>query len=188
MPIMPPKKNVALSPRKLPMWFMTPALKFCLESKCKKEQGQLNKNKYVLEKKKIFTKYLDSRNDILTRFDRGEYDTKKREVEFGKAYTKYMKERTKIKIKIMKEKEYNDLLNCQMKNCYNDTLNTLKIHIESILAHTNKTTDEYKLASKYKKIIAQMAKKTKLTGEDIKRFNNDLVKIILKEHKYPQYR
>jgi hypothetical protein len=72
MPIMPPKKNVALSPRKLPMWFMTPALKICLESKCKKEQGQLNKNKYVLEKKKIFTKYLDSRNDILTRFDRGE--------------------------------------------------------------------------------------------------------------------
>jgi polyhydroxyalkanoate synthesis regulator phasin len=88
----------------------------------------------------------------------------------------------------MKEKEYNDLLNCQMINCYNDTLNTLKIHIESILAHTKKTTEEYKLASKYKKIIAQMAKKTKLTGEDIKRFNNDLVKIILKEHKYPQYR
>jgi len=42
MPIMPPKKNVSLSPRKLPMWFMTPALKICLESKCKKEQGQLN--------------------------------------------------------------------------------------------------------------------------------------------------
>jgi len=127
MPIMPPKKNVPLSPRKLHTWFMTPALKICLESKCKKEQGQLNKNKYVLEKKKIFTKYLDSRNNILTRFDRREYDTKKREVEFGKAYTKYMKERTKIKIKIMKEKEYNDLLNCQMKNCYNDTFTPLDI-------------------------------------------------------------
>ena len=70
MPIMPPKKNVPLSsPRKLPTWFMTPALKICLESKCKKEQGQLNKNKYVLEKKKSFTKYLDSRNGIRRRFE-----------------------------------------------------------------------------------------------------------------------
>ena len=184
---MPTKKKAALSPRKLPTWFMTPALSNCLESKCKKEQGQLKNNKYVLEKKQIFTKYLDSRNDVRTRFDIGEYDKGKREVKFGKAYTKYMKERTKIKIKIMKEKEYNDLLNCQMKNCYNDTFNTLKIRIESILAHTKKNTEEYKLASKYKKILTQMGKKTKLTGEEVNRFNIDMVKIILKEHTGKQY-
>ena len=98
-----------------------------------------------------------------------------------------MKERTKIKIKIMKEKGYNDLLNCQMKNCYNDTLNTLKIRIESILAHTKKNTEEYKLASKYKKLLTQMGKTTKLTGEEVNRFDIDMVKIILKEHIGKQY-
>ena len=181
---MPPKKNVALSPRKLPTWFITPALSKCLESKCKKEQKQLNKNKYVIEKKINFRKYLENRRNIHSRF---EHDKKKRDVEFRKAYMKYMKERTKIKIKIMKEKEYNDLLNCQLKKCYNDTLNTLNIQIESILAYTNKNTEEYKLASKYKKILTQMGKTNKLTGEEIKRFNIDLVKIILKEHIGKQY-
>jgi hypothetical protein len=183
---MPTKIKAALSPsRKLPTWFMTPALSNCLKINCKKEQEQINKNKYVIEKKIIFRNYLEKRRNIHTLF---EYDNKKKEEEYEKAYRKYMKERTKIKIKIMKEKEYNDLLNCQMKNCYNDTLKTLKILIENILAHTNKTTEEYKLASKYKKLLTQMGKKTKLTGEDINRFNIDLVKIILKEHKYPQYR
>jgi hypothetical protein len=161
---------------------MTPCLSKCLKIKCKKEQNQLNKNKYVIEKKLNFTKYLNSRNKIRMRF---EYDKKKMEIEFGKAYMKYMKERTKIKIKIMKEKGYNDLVNCQMKNCYKDTLNTLKIRIESILVHTNRNTEEYKLASKYKKILTQMG--TKLTYKEINRFNIDLVKIILKEHKEKQY-
>lgn len=50
---MPPKKKVALSPHKLPTWFMTPDLSNCLKSKCKKEQGQLKNNKYVIEKKKV---------------------------------------------------------------------------------------------------------------------------------------
>ena len=178
---MPPKDKLVLS-RKLPTWFMTPALSKCLKIKCKKEQDQLNKNKYVIEKKLNFTRYLNNINNIRTRF---EYDKKKRDVEFEKAYMKYMKDRTKIKIKIMKEKKYIDLVNCQMKNCYNDTLNTLKIRIESILVHTNKNTEEYKLASKYKKILTQMG--TKLTDKEIIRFNIDLVKIILKEHKGKQY-
>jgi hypothetical protein len=178
---MPPKDKLVLS-RKLPTWFMTSCLSKCLKIKCKKEQDQLNKNKYVIEKKLNFTKYLNSRNNIRMRF---EYDKKRMEVEFGKAYMKYMKERTKIKIKIMKEKRYNDLVNCQMKNCYKDTLNTLKIRIESILVHTNRNTEEYKLASKYKKILTQMG--TKLTDKDINRYNMDLVKIILKEHKEKQY-
>ena len=51
--VMPPKKKVALSPHKLPTWFMTPDLSNCLKSKCKKEQGQLKNNKYVIEKKKV---------------------------------------------------------------------------------------------------------------------------------------
>jgi hypothetical protein len=48
---MPPTKNVVLSPQKLPTWFMTPALFNCLKINCKKEQDQINKNKYVIEKK-----------------------------------------------------------------------------------------------------------------------------------------
>jgi hypothetical protein len=76
--------------RKLPTWFMTPALSKCLKIKCKKEQDQLNKNKYVIEKKLNFTRYVNSINNIRTRF---EYDKKKRDVEFEKAYMKYMKDR-----------------------------------------------------------------------------------------------
>ena len=99
-----------------------------------------------------------------------------------------MKERTKIKIKIMKEKEHNDLLTCKLKSCYNDILNTLKVRIESILAHTKKNTEEYKLASKYKKILHRpMGKTTKLTREDINRFDIDMVKTILKEHTGKEY-
>ena len=62
---MPPKKKVALSPRKLPTWYETPALQKCLNIKCKKEKEQLTKNKYVLQKKKIFTNYLNSINGLL---------------------------------------------------------------------------------------------------------------------------
>jgi hypothetical protein len=178
------EKKPVLSSRKVPMWFMTPALSNCLKINCKNEQEQINKNKYVIEKKKIFTNYLEKRRNIRSLF---EYDNKKREEEYEKAYIKYMKERTKIKIKIMKEKEYKELVNCQMKNCYNDTIKTFKILIESILAHTNKNTEEYKLASKYKNILTGMGKTTKLTDKEINRFNIDMVKIILKEHKYPQY-
>ena len=181
---MPPTKKVALSPRKLPTWYETPALQKCLNIKCKKEKEQLTKNKYVLQKKKIFTNYLNSRNDIYARFKN---DKEKRDVEYGKAYMKYMKERTKIKMKIMKEKEHNDLLDCKLKSCYNDNLNTLKVRIESILAHTKKNTEEYKLASKYNKILTQIGKKTKLTREDINRFDIDMVKTILKEHTGKEY-
>jgi hypothetical protein len=127
---------------------------------------------------------LNSRNDINARFKN---DKEKREIAFGKAYIKYMKDRTKIKIKIMKEKEHNDLLTCKLKSCYNDNLNTLKILIESILAHTKKNTEKYKLASKYKKLLTQMGKTTKLTGEEVNRFDIDMVKIILKEHTGKQY-
>ena len=125
---------------------------------------------------------MNSRNNINARFNNAK---EKRDVEYGKAYMKYMKERTKIKMKIMKEKGYNDLLNCQMKNCYNDTLHTLKVRIESILAHTKKNTEEYKLASKYKKLLHRP--KSKLTREDINRFDIDMVKTILKEHTGKEY-
>lgn len=178
------EKKVALLPHKLPMWYETPALQKCLNIKCKKEKEQLTKNKYVIEKKKIFTNYLNSRNNINARFNNAK---EKRDVEYGKAYMKYMKERTKIKMKIMKEKEHNDLLDCKLKSCYNDILNTLKVRIESILAHTKKNTEEYKLASKYNKILTQIGKKTKLTREDINRFDIDMVKTILKEHTGKQY-
>ena len=40
---MPPKKKVALPPRKLPTWYETPALQKCLNIKCKKEKEQLTK-------------------------------------------------------------------------------------------------------------------------------------------------
>ena len=52
-----------------PTWFMTPALSNCVNTKCKKEEEQLNKNKYVVEKRKLFSKYLENKNNIRARFN-----------------------------------------------------------------------------------------------------------------------
>jgi hypothetical protein len=189
-----------------PTWFKTPALSNCINTKCKKEQEQLNKNKYVIEKETNFRKYLDNRNNIRARFNNNNnndyyYDSKnnirarnkdndkeKREAELDKLYNKDMKEKTKLKLKIMKEKDHNDLLNCRLKKCYKESLNTLKWLIKDILTHADKKTGKYKLALKYKKLLEKnKLEKKKLTREDINAFDIEMVKIILKEHKGKQY-
>ena len=168
-----------------PTWFMTPALSNCVNTKCKKEQEQIKKNKYVIKKELNFGKYLDNRNNIRARFNN---DKKKRETELDKLYNKDMKKKTKLKLKIMKEKDHNDLVDCRLKRCYKDSLNTLKWLIKDILTHADKKTGKYKLALKYKKILEKnKLEKRKLTREDINAFDIEMVKIILKENKGKQY-
>jgi len=166
---------------------MTPALSNCVNTKCKKEQEQLKKNKYVVEKSKNFSNYLNSRNNIRARFN-NDNDKKKKEAALDKLYNKDMKEKTKLKLKIMKEKDHNDLIDRRLKVCYKDSLNTLKWLIKDILTHVDKKTGKYKLALKYKKLLEKnKLEKKKLTREDINAFDIEMVKIILKEHKGKQY-
>lgn len=94
-------KLIPLSP-KLSKWYMRPALSNCVNIKCKKEQEQLNKNKYVIEKIRNFSNYLESRNNIRARFN-NDNDKEKRDAVLEKLYKKDMKEKTKLKLKIMKE-------------------------------------------------------------------------------------
>ena len=189
---MQPEKLISLSPKlskwsMRPTWYMTPALSSCVNIKCKKEQEQLNKNKYIVEKRKNFSKYLESRNNIRGRFN-NDNDKEKRDAALEKLYKKDMKEKTKLKLKIMKENDHNDLVDRRLKVCYKESLNTLKWLIKDILTHTDKKTGKYKLALKYKKILEKnKLEKKKLTREDINAFDIEMVKILLKEHKGKQY-
>jgi hypothetical protein len=169
------KDKLVLSSHKLPTWFMTPALSNCINIKCKKEHIKLNKNKYVIEKKNLLFKMLEKKKKIKENFKN---DEDRRNIEFKKLDLMRMKDRAKLKIKIIKEKDHNNFINCQLKNCYNKSINTLKILIENILAHTNKNTEEFKLASKYNKLF----KENKLTVKDIKIFDIKMMKIKLKEY------
>lgn len=191
---MQPEKLISLSPKlhkwsMRPTWYMTPALSNCVNTKCKKEQEQLKKNKYVIEKSKNFSNYLNSRNNIRARFNNdNDNDKKKREAALNKLYNKDMKDKTKLKLKIMKEKDHNDLIDRRLKVCYKESLNTLKWLIKDILTHADKKTGKYKLALKYKKLLEKnKLEKKKLTREDINAFDIEMVKIILKEHKGKQY-
>jgi hypothetical protein len=167
---MQPEKLISLSPKlhkwsMRPTWYMRPALSNCVNTKCKKEHEQLKNNKYVVKKSKNFSKYLESRNNIRARFN-NDNDKKKREAALNKLYKKDMKEKTKLKLKIMKEKDHNDLIDRRLKVCYKESLNTLK----------------------YKKLLEKnKLEKKKLTREDINAFDIQMVKIILKEHKGKQY-
>ena len=189
---MQPEKLISLSPKlhkwsMRPTWYMRPALSNCVNTKCKKEQEQLKNNKYVLEKSKNFSNYLNSRNNIRARFN-NDNDKKKREAALNKLYNKDMKEKTKLKLKIIKEKDHNDLIDRRLKVCYKESLNTLKWLIKDILTHADKKTGKYKLALKYKKLLEKnKLEKKKLTRKDINAFDIEMVKIILKEHKGKQY-
>ena len=185
-------KLIPLSPKlskwyMRPTWYMRPALSNCVNIKCKKEQEQLNKNKYVIEKIRNFSNYLESKNNIRRRFN-NDNDKEKRDAALEKLYKKDMKEKTKLKLKIMKEKDHNDLIDCRLKVCYKESLNTLKSLIKDILTHSDKKTGKYKLALKYKKILEKnKLERKKLTREDINAFDIEMVKIILKEHIGKQY-
>ena len=119
----------------------------CLNMNCNQEMNIYYRNKYIIE---MENSIFDFRNNLKN----------------GKAdFTKYNNEIAKLKIKAMKEKEREMVVKCYLKNCYNETSRLLKLTIQNILVHYEKSSKEYKLASKYKKIL----EKNKLTVEH---FNN----------------
>jgi hypothetical protein len=119
----------------------------CLNMNCNQEMNIYYRNKYILE---MENSIFDFRNNLKN----------------GKAdFTKFNNEIAKLKIKAMKEKEREMVVKCYLKNCHNETSRVLKLGIQNILAHYEKSSKEYKFALKYKKIL----EKNKLTVEH---FNN----------------
>jgi len=171
---MQPKKKHEFTHNLNEMFDAAIALAKCINIKCKKEQEQLKKNKYVIEKEKLVLNFVNGIKNIKERFKN---DKVKGEIEFAKYFVKYSKEYNNLEIKIIKEKYHNDLITCQLKRCYNENLHMLKLSIEKTLNHFKKNTEIYKLASKYKNLFET----TKLTVEDINTFDIDKKKIGLKE-------
>jgi hypothetical protein len=171
---MPPKKNDDVSHNLKDIFDAAIALVNCLNIKCKKEQEQLKKNKYVIEKEKLVLNFVNEMKNIKERFKN---DKVRGEIEFGKKFVEYSKEYSNLEIKIINEKNHNDLIMCQLQGCYNERLHMLKYSIEKTLNRAKKNTEIYKLAYKYK----NMFETTKLTVEDINNFDIDTKKIGLNE-------
>jgi hypothetical protein len=125
----------------------------CLNMNCNQEMNIYYRNKYILE---MENSIFDFRNNLKN----------------GKAdFTKFNNEIAKLKIKAMKEKERKMVVKCYLKNCHNETSRLLKLTIQNILAHYEKSSNEYKLASKYKKIL----EKNKLTVEHFNNIDRELI-------------
>ncbi len=124
--------------------------KKCTDMKCKNKEDQFKKNKYSIEIEKLKQDLKDGKIDLI----------------------KFNNEVTKLKIIIIEGKYRNDLIDCQLKNCYNNISQTLKLTIEKILTNTDKKSEDYKIASKYKKIF----EKNKITRENINNLEMDINK------------
>jgi len=131
------KKSVSLPPNVPNMNNMLRAaiaVADCIKNKCKYEKEQLKKNKYIIEAENLMLDVKNGKKDLKT----------------------VMKKIAELKIKVIEEKHRDELMACQLKDCYKETLNAMKLSIEGILATTKKDTDDYKLAYKYKTILVNM--------------------------------
>jgi hypothetical protein len=106
-------------------------LKECFTKKCKNEFEESKKNKYMIEIEKLKDAFNSNKLDFIT----------------------FANKKTSLEIKIIKEKQREELMKCQLKNCYDETRNMIKSSIETLTADDNKGTPLYVMASKYKKIF-----------------------------------
>jgi hypothetical protein len=106
-------------------------LKECLTKKCNKEFEDSKKNKYMIEIEKLKDAFNNKKIDFIT----------------------FANKKTSLEIKIIKEKQREELMKCQLKNCYDETRNMIKSSIETLTADDKKGTPLYVMASKYKKIF-----------------------------------
>lgn len=149
------KKLVSLPPNINNMLRAAIAVTDCIKKKCKHEKEQLKKNKYIIEAENLMLDVKNGKRDLKT----------------------VMKKIAELKIKVIEEKHRDELMACQLKDCYKETLNAMKLSIEGILATTKKDTDDYKLAYKYKTIFA----KSKITQQHIDNLEIEIMKLKLKK-------
>jgi hypothetical protein len=131
------------------------AIENCLKTKCKNEQKQLKENKISMEIEKLMFNFQENLKN-------GNID-----------YKKFNNFIIKLKIKAIKEKENEELVKCQLKNCYNESLQAIKLSLENILALSEKNSKKYKFALKYKKIF----EKNKLTAEQFNKFGVEMINL-----------
>jgi hypothetical protein len=175
MPPKHPKKNIVFLHNFNKMYDAIVALHNCITIKCKKEEEQSKKSKYVVEKEKLMEDFTKKMKDYNERYKK---DRVRGDIVFGKFYMKYIKASADLDIKIIEEKYQNELLNCRLKGCYNESLHMLNLTIENIVTGNDKNTELYKLASKYKMIFET----NKLTVNDINAFEIDKRKVELKSY------
>ena len=149
------KKLVSLPPNINNMLRAAIAVTDCIKKKCKHEKEQLKKNKYIIEAENLMLDVKNGKRDLKT----------------------VMKKIAELKIKVIEEKHRDELMACQLKDCYKETLNAMKLSIEGILANTKKDTDDYKHAYKYKTIFA----KSKITQQHIDNLEIEIMKLKLKK-------
>jgi hypothetical protein len=125
----------------------------CLNMNCNKEMEIYYINGKIAEMENLI---FDFRNNLKN----------------GKAdFKKFNNEISRLKLKVMKEKEREIVVKCHLNNCYNESLILFKLTIENILAHYEKSSKEYKLALKYKKILET----NKLTSKIVNNIETELV-------------
>ena len=174
---MPAKKKEQLllpQSKRDEMFASTIALQKCLDIKCKKEQEKLKLNKYAIEQEKLAKKLQNDGKKIQELYKNNK---EKRDIEFNKIYSKYQKNFYNLEFKKLKDKENIELIKCQLRNCYNESLIRFKFTIEALLFYSDKNSEEYKLASKYKNKLEN----NKLTVDDMNNFVIDRHKIDFKK-------
>ena len=119
------KNTVSLPPNMNNMLRAAIAVITCIKKKCKHEQEQLKKNKYLIEAEQLMLDVQNGKNDLKS----------------------VMKKIAELKIKVIEEKYRDELIACQLKECYKETVNAMKLSIESILYNNKKDTDDYKAVS-----------------------------------------
>ena len=166
---MPPKKKSVLpqskskvNPEHLKnnikdMFTAVIALSNCMKMKCKIEQEQLKKTKIYFELEKLML-------DFQENLKNGKVDHKK-----------FNNDVVKLKLKAMKEKEREELIKCQLKNCYNESMHMMKITLENTVKMNDKNTEIYKFALKYKKILDT----NKLTAEHLNKIETEMMRMKL---------
>jgi uncharacterized membrane protein len=129
------------------------ATKKCIENKCNAQSAKSKKNKYITELEKLKQDFTDKKIDFKT----------------------FYKKSNQIEIKIIKEKYRDELIECQLKNCYKETEHMVKIAINSFLIDSNKGKAIYKIASKYNKLF----EKNKITVKSLNEYDIEIIKSMM---------
>jgi hypothetical protein len=151
------KKKIVLS-RPKPLFNMRNLLEAvnnfrdCLSMKCNIEQNQYYRNKNII-------KMENSISDFRYNLKNGKAD-----------FSKFNNEIAKLKSIVMKEKERKILVNSELKHCYNETSQLLRLTIENILHNGDKKTKIYNNALQYKKLL----EKNKITAKHLNNIETDL--------------
>jgi hypothetical protein len=128
----------------------------CVESKCKIE----SKNIKVIKK------------DTETQIAKLRKDLHDKKIKFPE----YKKKVAQLKIKMIKTKERDDVVSCQLQKCQKETKNMINLTLDNLLnsSFIDKKSKIYMLASKYKKLFKD---KNNMTVKNINQYDIDFAKI-----------